>query len=289
MKMATDENDYEYQEEIRRMMHAFGDDFTPATLSSKFVENEIHSMMFCLLKNCSENALKRSSNVTQIRDIFDVMKRSPFRKRKIAKMIHYFRFMDLKETVTHSNNSGLNGSTKKASKMKQCYVALMTDEESKQEYENIFDENYIDDITMERRAVFEKRGDQMTLEEHRNFADCRIANFRGGAAKRFQNWIQPNCDNSQNLSQIVVEALQHIAIESVALLVEKASNLKNETQQRRMFTLKQTTNHDSRLTNIFDSLQSSQITTPKFIEKRHYSRILTNLSPEERKLFFLYL
>lgn len=279
-----------YVSEIRRMMHGFGDSKTPLPETARLIEAIVLDQMHLLMIEANELATYRSVDKISLEEFLYLLRRD---RDKLGRLVRSLRHRDLKsalpkldgsfiyETNTDTRNKNqenkrsLNGKRSRA-----CYSFLMEIDTPIGNYSEFFDDDYQDSITLERNRRLDLFTKQMSKQSYLYYHTCRSVSFAGVngnlGTQKFEKWIRQSSLKMLNQSIVNIgqsekedwnylitsfglEALQHFAAETVAIIVELAllssskSYNSNNDKQKPLTTW-----------NIMDGLRRFEMNTPIF-------------------------
>lgn len=215
-----------FVEEIRNIMHSFGDTKHPLMDTAQLVERIVHNQLVLLINEAGKIALRRGNAITdetgrqendkhpiKLQDFLFLLRKNP---AKLTRLVKYLSIVDQKTKLTNltanleNNNSaepteedsqvdGLGSQAHrkknatlgrvKGPRTRECYRFLALMDTGDGQLLKAFDENYIDELTEQRNKRLAELTEKMNVNDYYYYEKCRTVGFLKQKAK-FQRWIE---------------------------------------------------------------------------------------------------
>lgn len=216
-----------FADEIRKMMHSFGDVRSPLPDSVRLVESFVLHQMGLLLDEAEHISNLRGSPTIGVEEFLFLLRRN---RAKLAKLIRYLRLKDLRlrllasqtadqkmskanlESVysefkeEESNSDLVSDSTTlqqhtpdALKRVKMCHTFLAAIDTPTRSVMDLLggDTDTLDSLSLERNRRLDEFAQSMSVKEYCYFQSCRTVNFVGGSTAshnskwhtKFQEWI----------------------------------------------------------------------------------------------------
>ena len=294
-----------FHNEIRKMMHAFGDVRTPLEESASLMEKIIKNQMELLIFEAESVAQTRGSSVIGVEEFLFLHRHD---LNKLARIIRYHQFRDMKSNLTntvavhlatdphkHSMsqlahlaqsgdignesitkndlltnknnkvekkiNNNNNNSTATSQQQPQtksvsntsastrrvsiCFAFLSSIDTPLERYAQLSSSDFYPDlITQERNRRLAEFTARMSIKDYLYFQACRSVSFACAGnvnlTSRFTEWMLTPEKRQQlklKLNSLAVETLQHLALETVAILIEMSLLIKADESRSKSLAI----------------------------------------------------
>lgn len=232
-----------FVEEIRKMMHSFGDAKFPLLESAKLIESIVQYQMCLLLEEAEQVSIVRSSQAIGIEDFLFLLKSDI---NKLGRLIRYLKLKDIRNKLFAANSS--DNSTKlsklnletmfndfkdneesnsdlfsenntcqtqqqqtidcenQSKRVKICQAFLLSIDTPSRTLMEIFDPetDFIDSITMNRNRRLDEFTQSMSVKDYCYYQSCRTVNFIGNSNS--QNGTNGGTVKSQKFQEWILNA-----------------------------------------------------------------------------------
>lgn len=223
---SLESNSTSYCENIRKMMHSFGDVRNPLTESAKLIENIVKQQMIMLINEAQFVAQIRKSSIIKIKDFLFLLKHDT---HKLAKLIRYLMHKDMNSKLIPSVFSTENTSLKSKATIEsivwnnlinnkidtgeKCFQMDFSELKRTKlckdflftfvnvpyfNLEKLFDPQFVDDYTSSRNSRLNEFAQTMSIKDYFYYQSCRSVTFFGACGlkqfpskmfRKFQKWI----------------------------------------------------------------------------------------------------
>ncbi|KAL1487289.1 hypothetical protein MTO96_008073 [Rhipicephalus appendiculatus] len=192
-------------DEIRGMMHGFGDSSEPLLESVKLVEDIVTQQIKCVFHRAAEVAMLRGSKAVAIEDILFLMRKDKF---KLGRLVRYLELKSLQgyiysklptddeEASTASLASvesaladvkSEGGHQFKRTKICREFISFI---DQTGELADVFNESAFDEVKHEREMRLEAHTRTMDQTQYMEYSNARASSFcRKHKSGRFREWI----------------------------------------------------------------------------------------------------
>ncbi|KAL6262853.1 transcription initiation protein SPT3 homolog [Pogonomyrmex barbatus] len=283
----SDTETLNYIQEIRQMMHGFGDSSEPLFESAKIIEEVVLQQMKTIVRRACEiadrRAVSKKSNVINGEDLLFLLRKDKVKLQRIVK------YLELKELGTSAQKILTNDVPQNVTDTEQI------DNIKKMPFQTFLDEidntgellenpSSVDDVKR-RRCI---RADIVTrsMDEihYMKFAKARRVSFANKNRHKFSDWI---ClDGDVTLSKQAYTILSYLAYETVAQIVDLAflvrqdqSKMQGDAIDRQRYNYVNLFTYKPRKNFVMKSLTPSEITEAL---RRYWSPQLDMTGPFNR-------
>ncbi|XP_049273100.1 transcription initiation protein SPT3 homolog isoform X2 [Rhipicephalus sanguineus] len=233
-------------DEIRGMMHGFGDSSEPLLESVTLVEDIVTQQIKCVLHRAAEVAMLRGSKSVAIEDILFLMRKDKF---KLGRLVRYLELKSLQGYIYSklptddeeastaslaSVESALadvkpeGGPQFKRTKICREFISFI---DQTGELEDAFNESAFDEVKHEREMRLEAHTRTMDQTQYMEYSNARASSFcRKHKSARFREWVMKDIDSDMKLSSSVLDVFSYLAYETVAQIVDLALLIKKESK-----------------------------------------------------------
>lgn len=223
-KPADTESDLNYTQDIRQMMHGFGDSSEPLLESAKIIEDVVLQQMKTIVKRACEIADRRAgskkNNIINGEDLIFLLRKN---KIKLQRLLKYLELKELgisvqKVMVNDMPQNVMDSEQLDSTKRKIPFQAFL--EQIDNTGELLENSSTMDEIKR-RRCI---RADMATrsMDEMRyiKYSRARRVSFANKNRYKFSEWV--GLDGDVTLSKQAFAILSYLAYETVAQIIDLA-------------------------------------------------------------------
>ncbi|XP_065293808.2 transcription initiation protein SPT3 homolog isoform X4 [Dermacentor albipictus] len=233
-------------EEIRGMMHGFGDSREPLLESVKLVEDIVTQQIKCVFHRAAEVATLRGSKAVAIEDILFLMRKD---KVKLSRLVRYLELKSMQGYIYSKLPTDDEEATAAALASAESAVADVKLEGAPQfkrtkicrdfisfidqtgELADVFSESIFDEVKHEREMRLEAHTRTMDQTQYMEYSNARASSFcRKNKTARFREWLMKDIESDVKLSPTVLDIFSYLAYETVAQIVDLALLIKKESK-----------------------------------------------------------
>ncbi|XP_075552451.1 transcription initiation protein SPT3 homolog [Dermacentor variabilis] len=233
-------------EEIRGMMHGFGDSREPLLESVKLVEDIVAQQLKCVFHRAADVATLRGSKSVAIEDILFLMRKN---KVKLSRLVRYLELKSMQGYIYSKLPTDDEEATAAALASAESAVADVKSEGAPQfkrtkicrdfisfidqtgELADVFSESIFDEVKHEREMRLEVHTRTMDQTQYMEYSNARASSFcRKNKTARFREWLMKDIESDVKLSPTVLDIFSYLAYETVAQIVDLALLIKKESK-----------------------------------------------------------
>lgn len=221
----SDTESLNYTQEIRQMMHGFGDSSEPLFESAKIIEDVVLQQMKIIVRRACEIADRRASskksNIINGEDLLFLLRKDKIRLQRIVKYLELKELgcsvqkliatNDVPQNVTDPEQ--LNGTKKKVP-----FQSFL--EQIDNTGELLENSSSVDDIKRRRCIRADIASKSMDEVHYMKFSKARRVSFANKNRHKFSDWIC--ADGDVTVSKQAFTILSYLAYETVAQIVDLA-------------------------------------------------------------------
>ncbi|XP_037578115.1 transcription initiation protein SPT3 homolog isoform X3 [Dermacentor silvarum] len=233
-------------EEIRGMMHGFGDSREPLPESVKLVEDIVTQQIKCVFHRAAEVATLRGSKSVAIEDILFLMRKD---KDKLGRLVRYLELKSMQgyiysklptdddeaAAVALASAESAVADVKadgaplfKRTKICRDFISFI---DQTGELADVFNESTFDEVRHEREVRLEAHTRTMDQTQYMEYCEARASSFcRKSKTAQFREWLMKDIESDLKLSPTVLDIFSYLAYETVAQIVDLALLIKKESK-----------------------------------------------------------
>jgi len=202
--------------DTQQMMYAFGDSRRPNIETAKLVETIVLNQLTEIVHQAASVSQKRNFKILNLESILYLMRHSPL---KIQRLVKYLTARDISRSTKAAVEGEVDNTTKSTKRCKDFLEII--DEGGK--LLAACNEEYFDDIYMERLVRNEKVTRNMDEKRYEEFCKARAVGFRGSYSMKFQGQLEEVLNSIDlKVEKLAQDVLSYLAYETLGLLVEMA-------------------------------------------------------------------
>lgn len=235
------------QNEIRGMMHGFGDSREPLPESVKLVEDIVTQQIKCVFYRAAEVATLRGSKSVAIEDILFLMRKD---KVKLSRLVRYLELKSMQgyfysklptddeeaAAVALASAESAVADVKsdgtplfKRTKICRDFISFI---DQTGELADVFDESIFDEVRHEREVRLEAYTRTMDQTQYMEYCEARASSFcRKNKTAQFREWLMKDIESDLKLCPTVLDIFSYLAYETVAQIVDLALLIKKESKR----------------------------------------------------------
>lgn len=220
-----------FQKEISKMMHGFGDNPNPNAATVVLVENIVLQQLRSMLQEAQEYSTMRGAKSISNYDIIFLMRKNNLKLKRLHDYQIKLDQIDKNVGAQGDPITGIIDDKKDVIKKRRTHIEVIQDLDETDEVSQIT----FDSIDFLRKVRASKITESMPFDKYEAYFKARCVSFRAGSAlckgfAKLEKWINPT--KELKISTPALEVLCFLAYETVAEIVDGVFLVRQDSKKK---------------------------------------------------------